>query len=266
MMMTTMSAENAILAGNGGTGEKQLSFWKALQLQLTPGLANIMIFLPSAWLLHQAGLPVMFALALAILFGEVPVAWWIMIRRTRAEQGSFSFKAAFPWARALRLRSYVLLGVPIVLVSMVLMMTGLMVVSPQIQQSFFPFIPEWMHMVQSPEELAEMPTSVLWAMFGVSLLVFALIGGGTQELYSRGFLLPRMAHFGAKAPVLNALFFAMLHLAAPWGWPIFFLTSLIWATAVWRTRSIKIGLFGHVGMLFVQLLMLGSLIIFSPAG
>jgi len=238
----------------------------ALRLQLLPGVANVLIFLPSAWVLHQAGLPVMFALGLAILFGEVPVAWWIMIRRTRAEQGSFSFKTAFPWARALRWQTYALWGLPIILISMVLMMTGQMVVAPQIQQSFFPFIPEWMHIIQSPAELAELPPRVLLALWTVSLVIFTLIGGVTQELFSRGFLLPRMAHMGPVAPVLNALFFAMLHLGAPWGWPIFFVTSLIWAAAVWRTRSVKIGLFGHVGMLFVQSMMLGALIVFSPVG
>lgn len=241
----------------------RLSVLEAFRLQITPGIASLALFLPAAYVLHERGLPVIFALGVGILLGEVPVTWWLMIRRMRAEEGGFSFSRAFPWMRKLRWRVYLLAGIPIVLVSMALMMMGQMVLSPVIQEAAFPFAPEWMHMTMSPNEMAALDQSVLLAMWAMSIVIFTGIGGFTQELYARGFLLPRMAHMGVIAPVLNALFFAMMHLAGPWGWPVFFVTSLIWAVAVFWTRSVKIGLVGHIGMLFVQSMMMGALIFAS---
>ena len=89
----------------------------------------------------------------------------------------------------------------------------------------------------------------LWALMFVSMIV---VGGVTQELYSRGFLLPRTEHFGWWAPAFNALLFAIFHIIAPWSWAVFFLMSLPWAYVVWWRRSVKIGLFIHIGMLGLQ--------------
>jgi hypothetical protein len=65
-------------------------------------------------------------------------------------------------------------------------------------------------------------------------------------------LLPRTQHMGRWAPAYNALLFAMLHTAAPWAWPGFFLMTLPWSYLVWWRRSVKIGLFIHIGMLALQ--------------
>lgn len=139
-------------------------------------------------------------------------------------------------------------------------MLGQILVGPAIQVAAFPWVPEWLHMTMNPEEMASLDRNILIAMWAMSVAVFAGVGGVTQELFARGFLLPRMAHLGWAAPVLNALFFAMLHVAAPWGWPIFFAASLIWSVAAYWTRSVKIALWGHVGMLLVQSTMMGVLI------
>ena len=65
---------------------------------------------------------------------------------------------------------------------------------------------------------------------------------------------------------LNAGLFAMMHLAAPWGWPFFFFGALLWGAAVYRWRSIQLGLAGHVGMLALGWLMMTGMVFgFIPA-
>jgi len=237
-----------------------LGLAEAFRLQVAPGVANLAVFLPVAFWLQDVGLPVIFALGAGILLGEVPVTWWIILRRTAAETGRFSFREAFPWARALSWRVGVLLGVPLVLVSVAMMMGGQMVISPAVKDALFPFVPAWLEMQMSPDQMMAIDRDVLIAMWAMSLIVFTGIGGMTQELYARGFLLPRMAHWGWGAPILGAIFFAVLHLAGPWGWPVFFATSLLWSVAVFAFRSMWIGIIGHVGMLFVQSMMFTVLI------
>ena len=103
-----------------------------------------------------------------------------------------------------------------------------------------------------PAMFASLSRELVFILWGLMLLGMVLLGGFTQELYSRGFLLPRMAHMGKIAPAYNALLFAVFHLIAPWNWLGFFLMTLPWAYMVWWRRSSKIGLFIHVGMLALQ--------------
>jgi len=113
---------------------------------------------------------------------------------------------------------------------------------------------------------AELSRGMLLALWGLMLVAMVLVGGFTQELYARGFLLPRTEHLGKWAPAYNALMFAIFHLIAPWDWPAFFLMTIPWAYLVWWRRSVRIGLFIHVGMLTLQWLGLTLLVLgLAPA-
>lgn len=118
-------------------------------------------------------------------------------------------------------------------------------------KSLFAWVPQWavLDMASGFEGISRNTLLTIWIL---GLVSATLLGGATQELFARGFLLPRTAHLGHGAPVLNAAAFAVLHLVSPWSWPVFFLVSLPWAFAVFRTRSIQLGLVGHVGMLVIM--------------
>ncbi len=124
----------------------------------------------------------------------------------------------------------------------------------------FGWVPDWFAMRPDPELFTTAPRGLVLGIWGLMFVSFVLLGGATQELYFRGFLLPRIARLGASAPALNAALFAVFHLVAPWSWPTFFLMTLPWAYLVWWRRSVKIGLFIHIGMLFLQWLMVTLLV------
>ena len=232
-----------------------ISARKAAALQLAPGIASLPAYAIIASIMATNGIPNIFALALTILLVEVPVSWAIITRQVRKETGAhFSIKQAFPWVAPIPWWQYLLIGVPMIAFSMV-MVAG---VGPMTQSfllnSVFSWVPEWFVMRPDPMMFTGMSREMLLALLGFMLVAMVLVGGFTQELYSRGFLLPRMAHLGIWAPAYNALLFAAFHMIAPWDWGAFFLMVLPWAYLVWWRRSVKIGLFIHVGMLTLQLL------------
>ena len=240
---------------------EQLSLGRASLLQVAPGLPTLMAYAVFAALLVPRGWPNVVALMLAILVAEVPVSWAIMVRQVRKETGGrFALLHAFPWRRRVQLWVYLLVGLPLVLFSMIMIAGGGASVDQALLAGPFNWVPEWFAMRPDPEMFTVLPRGrllVVWALMPVS---FVLVGGVTQELYSRGFLLPRMEAMGAAAPALNAALFAVFHLVAPYSWPTFFLMTLPWAYAVWWRRSVRIGLFIHIGMLFLQWLMLTALV------
>jgi hypothetical protein len=55
-----------------------------------------------------------------------------------------------------------------------------------------------------------------------------LVGPITEELYFRGFLLPRIDRYGIWAPVLNTFLFSIYHVWTPWRWPQIAVGSYPW--------------------------------------
>lgn len=239
----------------------QLNPRQAVLLQLAPGLANLPVFFVVAYFFGQLGLPSFLALAVTLLIAEIPVSWFIMAKLTRRETGGrFDFAVAFPWRASLPWWQYLLIGVPVVLFGMVMIGGVAPMLGSAIRSGLDLNIPTWFLLEPDPEIFAAMSHSTLILTWLAMLTVFAGVGGITQELYSRGFLLPRTAHWGVAAPLFNAVLFGVFHLNAPWSWPGFILLALPWAYLVWWKQSCKIGLFGHVGMLFMQSMLMAALV------
>lgn len=98
---------------------------------------------------------------------------------------------------------------------------------------------------------AEAATAVLLLAFGV------ILAPVVEELYFRGYLLPRMPRsLGRWTPLVHAVLFAAYHLWTPWQIPARVLAVLPLAAVAIRTRDIRIGLVTHVLLNSVDLVVL----------
>jgi uncharacterized protein len=66
-----------------------------------------------------------------------------------------------------------------------------------------------------------------------------------EELYFRGFLLPRLSPLGPWAPLLNAVLFSLYHLWLPWQNLSRILLILPLAYCVWWKRNLYLGILAH---------------------
>ena len=68
----------------------------------------------------------------------------------------------------------------------------------------------------------------------------------TEELYFRGYLLPRMpTRFGRLKPAAHSLLFAVYHFDTPWMIPVRTLGILPLIYATIRTRSVRPAIVAH---------------------
>lgn len=257
--MTTVTADAAI-SPRAEQAIPRLSAWQAVLLQILPGLPALAVYLAAAAVLSPRGQPALLALYLAILLGEVPATWAMMAWQTRREGGRITLEELFPWRRSLRRWRYLALGLPLAIISLVLMAVLQPAVAEPLRTALFGWVPEWAVM-QMDEGFTGVARSTLLWIWSLGLVSATVVGGVTQELYARGFLLPRIGHLGGVAPVLSAAAFAVLHLVSPWSWPVFFLVSLPWSVAVYRTKSVQLGVVGHVGMLFIMWLGMTAMVL-----
>jgi membrane protease YdiL (CAAX protease family) len=78
-----------------------------------------------------------------------------------------------------------------------------------------------------------------------------------EELYFRGYLLPRISRFGAWAPLINMVLFSLYHFFTPWQNLGRIVGLLPMVYTVWWKRSIYVSIAVHVlGNVSVMVLLL----------
>jgi membrane protease YdiL (CAAX protease family) len=79
----------------------------------------------------------------------------------------------------------------------------------------------------------------------LAAMLSGLVAPVVEEMYFRGFLLPRMDHWGPAAPVLNSLLFAVDHFYFPGNVPGIFVAFLPVAYVVMVRKNWRIGVVFH---------------------
>jgi membrane protease YdiL (CAAX protease family) len=103
--------------------------------------------------------------------------------------------------------------------------------------------------------LAEYPRPVLVVTLLLSLVLSGIAAPVVEELYFRGYLLPRISRLGAWAPVLNVALFALYHMWTPWQSVTRFVSILPAAYAVQRTKSVYAYMWVHCALNTVGVLL-----------
>jgi membrane protease YdiL (CAAX protease family) len=82
-----------------------------------------------------------------------------------------------------------------------------------------------------------------------------------EELYFRGYLLPRLARFGAWAPLVNAVLFTIYHFWQPYAYLSILALMLPFIYLVWWKRNVYLGIAIHCAINIVgNLLLFGALL------
>ncbi|MFF0495374.1 CPBP family intramembrane glutamic endopeptidase [Nocardia aobensis] len=92
------------------------------------------------------------------------------------------------------------------------------------------------------------PHSIMLATMLICLPLTGITLPLIEELYFRGFLLPRIAHLGRWAPVVNTVLFSLYHFWSPWA----FLSRVVFTFPgywlAWRHKDIRLSIGMHVGV------------------
>ena len=119
-----------------------------------------------------------------------------------------------------------------------------------ITQYLEPHLSAWFPVWATQEALINGVTSCPPIQRNITLLLAVLLSGVVapvaDELYFRGFLLPRMEHWGWAAPVVNSLLFAVYHFYFPENMAVIFVGFLPIAYVVRSTKNWRIGAVVHI--------------------
>jgi hypothetical protein len=238
-------------------GIRTHSLFESLLYHLLPGVLIAAAYYPLAPAVTAAGYPSVMALALAAAGMLIPLEGGVLLwqgrraRRSRGHRGGPSLLAAVVYRRKLPLRQY-LLWVPAVFVASGLLMTVMNPVSAA-AEGWFAWIPESLRLGLGLS--GEFARGKLIQTYLLHFVVLVLLAPAVEELYFRGFLLPRMPQrLGRAAPPVHSLLFALYHLWSPWMIPARALALLPLIYVVRRRRNVYLGIVAHCLMNSIDLI------------
>lgn len=181
-------------------------------LHLVPGAAMTLSHVAIIGYVVSAGLPSIVSWAVLVnVFVFYPIMFGILffVARRRGNKG-FSLEGVVTYRATLAIWKQ--LGWTLV----VLVATGLifLLLAPVTEwmQTFF----EWMPPTDEGYD-GDFPTSVIAITFALNVVFTGIATPISEELYYRGYLLPRMpVAFGTAGPVVHSFLFAVHHFHSPW--------------------------------------------------
>lgn len=223
----------------------QLSLPTLVALSLAPGAAGTLVYIAIAGPIDAVGYPPIDALLMAIVIAIIPIEIGILF------VASYRARAAgepmIPYRKSMRALSWLWL-VPTLVLAAVLGSGLLMFVDAAVVRGVFSGLPAW-YLRPLDVDVAHHYSATAWTVtFAAYLVLNGLAGPIVEELYFRGWLLPRMDRFGRWAPLLNAALFSLYHFWSPWQ-----LLSRIAAVAPfvyavrWR-RNVYLGMVVHTSL------------------
>ncbi len=235
---------------------EQHSLGKSILLHLFPGFVFTIIYILGVRYSVGRGIPPFFVFLLVGLFFLIPFELGYLLYQAKKRNKSFSLKGIVSFRNKIPKWQYIVL--PALLLGWVFFIA--MIVNPPLEKTiierFFNWVPEPYFFESLVSQANQYSKSLL--VFSVVFGVFlnGIFGPIVEELYFRGYLLPRISRFRNWAPLLNTALFSFYHFFTPWQNPLRIIALTPVFYAVWRKKNIYLGIIVHCFMNLTGSLML----------
>jgi membrane protease YdiL (CAAX protease family) len=220
----------------------RLPWVRALALHLLPGTLTMAALLLLTPALVRAGWPRVLAYQLAAGLVGIPVMLGVMLGYARRATGRPDLWAVIRYRQRSPLWAY-----PALLVPMLAWSFGLFFANGSLRECLardaFAWLPPYL--LPAWEPAVPPDRALLRTALVLQLLVDGLTAPVVEELYFRGFLLPRLGYLGAWAPLVNTALFTVNHWWQPYNWAQIFAIMLPLVYLVWWRRSVWLSVAMH---------------------
>jgi len=222
----------------------QQSLLKSVGLHVLPGALTTVSFLLFKPMHDSSGFPPLLAYLLAVLLVDLPVLLGVMLYEGKKRNGRYSLEGVVLYRDKVSWKTFALVFVGAFVVIYVLMMV-MTPVSSFLTEAVFSGLPDWMFL-EEPTQYQAYAKNVLMVVFTLQLILTGVALPWVEELYFRGYLLPRLSRYGRWAPLLGGLFFGLYHVWQLFGFPTVFLIGAALGYVVWWKRDVRISISLHV--------------------
>jgi len=256
-----MDTTSTTLSQDSSAVVEQHSVARTLVLHLLPGVLNLALFVAVAPLVVKGlGLPPVMAFYLATVFVLIPFELGYLIYQAR--KNGISLGDIVLYRQPVPRGQFVLLVVALFVWGIII--TPLVLpLDFFVKETLFSWLPWWLDISNGLiQGFARFSTTALLITWAFGLVANGIVAPVVEEMYFRGYLLPRISRLGAWAPLLNTVLFSLYHFFSPFQLVSHITTFLPVVYAAWWKRSIYVSMTVHVlgnvaGAVVTLLLILG---------
>jgi membrane protease YdiL (CAAX protease family) len=228
--------------------EPQMDIGRSIVLHLVPGALVTALALLIVSPVTRLGYPPLMALYLAILGVLIPFEYGYLLYQGWRQAGTLTFTSVVLYRQLMPAWQVALWSVLLIGWSLACFML-LAPVDAFLAERLFSWMPSWLLPVGRAPQAAAYAPSAMWTTHAVGLALNGIAGPLVEELYFRGYLLPRLSRFGTVgSTVINVLLFSLYHFFSPWQNVTRIVALLPMVYLVARKRSIYLSIFAHCGL------------------
>jgi hypothetical protein len=224
--------------------QDKISLPLLIALHLVPGFIFAGFFFVLSRIFIQQGFTGYLALLIAIPACLAPMELGVMLYWSARTTGRRSLSGAIVYRSPGTALDYTVLPLLLFLCGGVLLI-AVNPISQYLDAHLTVWLPAWTSQAALITDLANSSPTQQTIALGLGVLLSGFLAPLVEELYFRGFLLPRMEHLGWVAPLLNAFLFAIYHFYFPGNVPGIFLVFLPIAYVVMLKKNWRIGAVTH---------------------
>lgn len=222
----------------------QQSFLKSLLLHILPGVFIASIFVMLQPWVEGIGYPPLLGFLLGVLLGGIPFMIAVLLIEGKKKNGRFSLAGVVLYRDKVSWKTFaaVFAGMFVLLYLLIMVATP---VSAYFKETLFSFLPEWMFLDEQTQYMVY-PKNILITVFSLHLIITGIILPGVEELYFRGYLLPRISRFGRFAPVVGGVLFGLYHVWQWFDFPVVALLGVGLSFVVWWKKDLRLSIALHI--------------------
>lgn len=213
---------------------------RSIALHLLPGILTGAAFFLIAPITQRNGLPSIWAHGIADLLVLLPLIYGFLFYQGYRRNGRLSLDGIVLYRERIPRWQY-LVYVPVLVVAAAIFPL-LAPVTNFIHDTLFSW---WPAMYELSFDLRGYSPFVITATLIFNFLVIALLAPMTEEIYFRGYLLPRLSRFGFWAIPIHTTLFGLFHVWTPWMVVARAIGIIPFAYVVQRKQNIYIGMIAH---------------------
>jgi membrane protease YdiL (CAAX protease family) len=233
---------------NNFSNDEQHSWIKSVALHLLPGVVIALVYFNLRGPVINIGYPSVMALMLAIVIALVPFELGYLLFVGYRKNNRISLKGVVEYRNSIPLWNYL-----IIVPSLFIVLGMIFTLLKPIDKFLYDYLFFWIPKLESGLT-ADYGKNTLIITYSLMALFGMIIGPIVEELYFRGYLLPKMKFAGKYDVVLHSFLFAIYHLFTPW-MIITRTIGMIPLAYIVKKKNINIGIIVHILINSIDIIM-----------
>lgn len=221
-------------------GVRQLGLPQLLFDHFYIGIIITLFYILVSPLLIDGGLPGLSVLLAAEVLILAPLGIIHLYRKGVGPDGSRSIKNAIGFREKMSVKA-ILIWSAIGIIACLVLYAPFYPLGLYLRETVFAWLPEWYF---NPTFGSD-DTALIAKVFLLGILIDGFVGPVVEELFFRGYLLPRMERFKHWAPILNGTLFGLYHFWQPHNLLPVIGVGIIISYIVWKKKNVYLGIVIH---------------------